>query len=139
MNMLTGRVDEADGGRFVTGDGVALPPAPAARRRAGRVRGLRPPAGVDAPRGDVPLKVEVVEPTGSETHVMGRIGATAVDGVFRERVLAIRARGSASRVDAARDASLRRHSGVAFRPENEAGGGAAARPSKPTREQGGDP
>jgi multiple sugar transport system ATP-binding protein len=30
----------------------------------------------------------VVEPTGSETHVLGRLGAAEVVGVFRERILA---------------------------------------------------
>ena len=38
--------------------------------------------------GEVPLRVEVIEPTGSETHVLGHIGATEVIGVFRERVRA---------------------------------------------------
>ena len=38
--------------------------------------------------GEVPLRVDVVEPTGSETHVLGHIGATEVVGVFRERVRA---------------------------------------------------
>ena len=38
--------------------------------------------------GEVPLTVDVVEPTGSETHVLGRLGATEVVGVFRERIAA---------------------------------------------------
>ncbi|TGV62279.1 TOBE domain-containing protein, partial [Mesorhizobium sp. M00.F.Ca.ET.158.01.1.1] len=32
------------------------------------------------------LKVDVVEPTGSETHVYGTIGADTVRAVFRDRV-----------------------------------------------------
>ena len=38
--------------------------------------------------GDIPLTIEVVEPTGSETHVIGRLGGTEVVGVFRERISA---------------------------------------------------
>ena len=36
----------------------------------------------------LPFKVTVVEPTGSETHVLGRLGAHQMLGVFRERVSA---------------------------------------------------
>ena len=38
--------------------------------------------------GGVPLKVQVVEPTGSETQVHGRLGDLSVMGAFRERVAA---------------------------------------------------
>ncbi len=38
--------------------------------------------------GDIPLTIDVVEPTGSETHVLGRLGGTDVVGVFRERISA---------------------------------------------------
>ncbi len=88
MNMLTGRVDPDHASRFVTGDGVALPLArPANSTMPGNaIYGLRPESMHLG--GDIPLTVEVVEPTGSETHVIGRIGATEVVGVFRERVSA---------------------------------------------------
>jgi multiple sugar transport system ATP-binding protein len=85
MNMLAGRI-EPEAGRFVTADGVALPISRPLTTvpNDGAVYGLRP----EALRlgGDIQLKVEVVEPTGSETHVLGRIGATEVVGVFRERI-----------------------------------------------------
>jgi multiple sugar transport system ATP-binding protein len=85
MNMLPGRI-ESEAGRFVTGDGVALPIGQrlTATPKDGAVYGLRP----ESLRlgGDIPLKVEVVEPTGSETHVLGRLGGTEVVGVFRERI-----------------------------------------------------
>ena len=87
MNMLEGRVDPDDAERFLTGDGIALPldrPAAAAAKPA--IYGLRPEAMHLG--GDIPLTIEVVEPTGSETHVVGRIGATPVVGVFRERIAA---------------------------------------------------
>jgi multiple sugar transport system ATP-binding protein len=88
MNMLTGRVDAADARRFVTGDGIALPIGGPLVRPAsnGAVYGLRPESMHLG--GEVPLRIEVVEPTGSETHVLGRIGATEVVGVFRERIAA---------------------------------------------------
>ena len=61
----------ADGGRFVTGDGHRAAGRAAARRRrrAAVVYGLRPESMHLG--GDVPLRVDVVEPTGSETHVLG--------------------------------------------------------------------
>ena len=83
MNMLTGRLD---GDRFVTGDGVALPLARPVTTGGPVVYGLRPESMHLG--GEVPFTVGVVEPTGSETHVLGRIGATEVVGVFRERVRA---------------------------------------------------
>ena len=36
----------------------------------------------------MPLRIDVVEPTGSETHVLGPLGGTEVVGVFRERIAA---------------------------------------------------
>ncbi|MBP7002905.1 ABC transporter ATP-binding protein [Amaricoccus sp.] len=88
MNMLPGRVDPSDAGRFLTEDGVALPVGKplAGVAQAGAIYGLRP----ESLRlgGDVPLTIEVVEPTGSETHVVGHIGGTEVVGVFRERISA---------------------------------------------------
>ena len=87
MNMLAGRVED-EGRRFVTGDGVSLPVGPRLEREAqgGVVYGLRP----ESLRlgGDVPLRIDVVEPTGSETHVLGHLGGTEVVGVFRERIAA---------------------------------------------------
>ncbi|MBB5223684.1 multiple sugar transport system ATP-binding protein [Amaricoccus macauensis] len=86
MNLLPGRVD---GGRFVGDGGVSLPlppPAPGASAGAGMIYGLRPESM--SLGGDIPFRVEVVEPTGSETHVMGSVGGVPVVGVFRERIAA---------------------------------------------------
>ena len=56
------------------------------RPQGGVVYGLRP----ESMRlgGEVPLRINVVEPTGSETHVLGTLGGADVVGVFRERVSA---------------------------------------------------
>ena len=85
MNMLAGRI-EGDG--FLTEDGLRLPVPgePRAAPANGAVYGLRPESMHLG--GEIPLQVDVVEPTGSETHVLGRLGKTPVVGVFRERVSA---------------------------------------------------
>jgi multiple sugar transport system ATP-binding protein len=38
--------------------------------------------------GGIPATVQMVEPTGSETQVLMRIGGQPVIGAFRERILA---------------------------------------------------
>ena len=138
MNMLTGRARRR-AVRHRRRHRAAGPRASAAGGGAGRAGGLRPAARSSMHLGgEVPLRVEVVEPTGSETHVLGHIGATEVVGVFRERVraqpgeeirVAHRPRG---------DASLRRRARArASRPE-----GGRLRGRRPfgqiqSREQGG--
>jgi multiple sugar transport system ATP-binding protein len=70
MNFLSGRI-AADGSKtFMTDDGVSL----------------RPEHFVLGAAEGVPFAVEVIEPTGSETHVFGKIGGKDVVGVFRERI-----------------------------------------------------
>lgn len=86
MNFLNGRIDEADPTRFVTDDGVALP-APqglASARGKALVYGIRPESF--SLGGPVELKVQVIEPTGSESQIVGLVGGTQVTCVFRERV-----------------------------------------------------
>jgi multiple sugar transport system ATP-binding protein len=87
MNFLNGRLDEADAARFVTDDGVALPaPADLASARGkALVYGIRPESF--SLGGPVELKVQVIEPTGSESQIVGLIGQTQVTCVFRERVM----------------------------------------------------
>ena len=86
MNMVTGRLDENDRTVLVTGDGKRLPVANPGKCSPGQelVYGFRP-EGIKL-GGNVPLKVEVVEPTGSETHVVGKLGESEVTCVFRERI-----------------------------------------------------
>ena len=86
MNMLHGRLDPADPQRFVTGDGIALPLAPGHRGTPGTdlVYGARPEAIHLG--GAIPMEVIVIEPTGFESQVLGRIGASNVTCVFRERL-----------------------------------------------------
>ena len=80
MNFLDGRVDAADGLRFVSDAGLVLPLGPQFAALSGRrlTLGIRPEhidlQRQDAP-GAIPMKVSVVEPTGSEASFVLRAGA----------------------------------------------------------------
>ncbi|WP_134678686.1 ABC transporter ATP-binding protein [Paracoccus ravus] len=82
MNMIPGR---AEGGNFIAGDGQRLP-IPRAPEGRKLIYGVRPEAITLG--GDIPLTIEVTEPTGAETYVAGRLGGEAVTCVFRDRVTA---------------------------------------------------
>ena len=86
MNMLAGRIKD---GKFIDGGGThwPLPPAYAGREGAEVVYGIRPEHLRLDPNG-IQARIQVVEPTGSETQVMLRIGDVAVMGAFRERIAA---------------------------------------------------
>ena len=88
MNLLTGRVEEADALRLVLSDGLAATIGNGGRAFVGRdvVFGIRPEhVRVDQDRG-LPCIVSLVEPTGSETHVVAHAGQTEIIAVLRERV-----------------------------------------------------
>ncbi len=74
-----------EGGGFVATDGQRLP---APRVPVGRrlIYGVRPEAITLG--GDIPLTIEVTEPTGAETYVAGKLGGAPVTCVFRDRVTA---------------------------------------------------
>ena len=84
MSMIKGRL--AEDGQFQAADGTRLPVADTGRARAGQplVYGVRPEAM--SLGGAIPLTVEVTEPTGAETYVVGHLGGTEITGVFRDRV-----------------------------------------------------
>ena len=89
MNFIKGQVEPGAPATFVTGSGIriALPEAAAAHAGRAVTCGLRPEhARLDA--AGIPAQVVVVEPTGSETQVVLKIGADELIGVFRERVAA---------------------------------------------------
>ena len=84
MNLLDGRIEH---GAFHTPDGVSWP-LPAQNAPEGpAVYGIRPEHFRLAGDG-MQARVVIVEPMGSETQVMMKIGETAVNGVFRERITA---------------------------------------------------
>jgi multiple sugar transport system ATP-binding protein len=86
MNMVKGTVSN---GALRMEDGTAWPlPTNGGRPADGpAVYGVRPEHLTIDPAG-IPATIQVVEPTGSETQVMMRIGGQSVIGAFRERVLA---------------------------------------------------
>ncbi|WP_206932673.1 ABC transporter ATP-binding protein [Roseococcus thiosulfatophilus] len=84
MNLLEGRIAD---GAFLTPDGTSWPLPPQPARPGPAVYGIRPEHFRLAGDG-MPARVHLVEPMGSETMVMMRIGDTPVNGVFRERISA---------------------------------------------------
>ncbi|PZX11372.1 multiple sugar transport system ATP-binding protein [Palleronia aestuarii] len=86
MNLLSGRMDPDDRSIFVTTGGLRLPVGDPGRAAPGRdlVYGVRP-EGIHL-GGDVPIRIEVVEPTGSETYVVGHLVESPVTCVFRDRI-----------------------------------------------------
>ncbi|WP_340108512.1 sn-glycerol-3-phosphate ABC transporter ATP-binding protein UgpC [Pikeienuella sp. HZG-20] len=86
MNMIPGQIDPEDSTRFQTKDGIILPISNPGGAKPGRetVFGLRPESFRVG--GDIPFRIDVVEQTGSETHVVGKIGQADVIGVFRDRI-----------------------------------------------------
>ncbi|MCO4318246.1 ATP-binding cassette domain-containing protein [Phyllobacterium sp. 21LDTY02-6] len=82
MNFIRGK---ADGDGFTTADGVKLPmPKDAARFSGDAIYGLRPEHISLVPAG-IPVHVDVVEPTGSEIMVVGKLGEQDISCLFRER------------------------------------------------------
>ena len=84
MNFIKGKVE---GGAFVTPDGIKLPlPKDAGSPPTLEATyGIRPEHIRIAANG-IPVKVDVVEPTGSEIMVVGKIGSQEISCLFRERL-----------------------------------------------------
>ena len=87
MNFVTGAVTESG---FTTPDGLTLPLDAAARDfRGAAIYGIRPEQ-LDLARNDetgaFPIIVDLVEPTGSDTQIVGRVGNQAMVATFRERI-----------------------------------------------------
>ena len=86
MNFVKGKIAD---GAFHAVDGTVLPLPASTRADDGRsaVYGIRPEHFQLAP-GGLPARVNVIEPTGSETQVMARFADTLIIAAFRERVSA---------------------------------------------------
>jgi multiple sugar transport system ATP-binding protein len=82
MNFINGQTT-AEG--FKTTDGILLPTIPGATDAA--IYGIRP-EHLHLDDNGIEIEVVVLEPTGSETQVIGRIGTQAINGIFRERITA---------------------------------------------------
>jgi multiple sugar transport system ATP-binding protein len=86
MNMVKGTIS---GGQLRMEDGTAwpLPTNGSGAKEGPAVYGVRP-EHLKLDSGGIPATVQVVEPTGSETQVLMRIGGQSIIGAFRERVSA---------------------------------------------------
>ncbi|MBV8915785.1 MAG: sn-glycerol-3-phosphate ABC transporter ATP-binding protein UgpC [Acetobacteraceae bacterium] len=88
MNFLPGRI-EAGGFRAEGGSLWPLPSAAANANGRAVVYGVRPEhLQLSGNGAGVPLTVQVIEPTGSETQVYGKLGSLPILGAFRERIAA---------------------------------------------------
>jgi len=85
MNMIPGEIVD---GAFRADDGTILPLHDTGSAQSGQklIYGLRPEA--ITPGGTIPVRVDVTEPTGAETYVVGNLGGAPMTGVFRDRVSA---------------------------------------------------
>lgn len=86
MNLFTGRVEQP--GVVLTDDGVALPVGQTPGLHIGQrvLYGVRPQHFTLATGPSIKAKVNVVEPTGSETQIMLNIGQQKVTTLFHQRV-----------------------------------------------------
>jgi multiple sugar transport system ATP-binding protein len=93
MNFITGRIETGNGQpAFVSAAGSRLPVTAAAANAAGNgevIYGIRPEHLSVAPDGTgIAATVAVLEPTGSETTVVARLGEDQIVALLRERIAA---------------------------------------------------
>ncbi|CAN7590217.1 sn-glycerol-3-phosphate ABC transporter ATP-binding protein UgpC [Pararhizobium sp. LjRoot235] len=81
MNLLEGTIDS---GRLIL-DGAGLPLPAGPEHAATKIYGIRP-EHLSIRDGGVPATIIVVEPTGSETHVIAKLGNADITLLLRERV-----------------------------------------------------
>ncbi len=110
MNLLPGVVRKGAAGSIVDVDGAALPAPDRPGLNEGRkvVFGIRPEHLSLTESGGFPAQVVVIEPTGSETHVVLRLGGREITAVFRERHAFTPGAGGAPSAAARPDPHLRR-------------------------------
>ena len=88
MNFLSGRLSGGSEPAFISADGTAFPVNAGVSPREDRtvVCGIRPETIVIDPASPSKMTIELVEPTGAETHLFGRLGGADVTAVVRDRV-----------------------------------------------------
>ena len=86
MNMFKGTIRAGKKPYFESADGTHLPLSKAPKDSDGRpaVYGMRPESLTLG--GDLKVQINVIEPTGSETQVVGKLAGGKIVGVFRERI-----------------------------------------------------
>ena len=87
MNFVKGRIEKGDSDAFLTPDGLRLPlpPTLASPPAGAAVYGARP-EHIRLVETGLPFIIDVVEPTGSEIMIEGRLGAQHLSCLFRERL-----------------------------------------------------
>jgi multiple sugar transport system ATP-binding protein len=80
MNFIEGSMSN---GVFTTHDSIVLPTVNAPSNAT--VYGIRP-EHLHLDDDGIDIEVVVLEPTGSETQVIGRLGSQTITGIFRERI-----------------------------------------------------
>ncbi len=88
MNFIKSKVKRSNGSAaLVTDDGITLPAGAAVPAAEGQdvIFGVRPEHFMLTDGDGLPARVSVVEPTGAETLVIGRLGEQTVQVQFRER------------------------------------------------------
>ncbi|BCG90101.1 MULTISPECIES: sn-glycerol-3-phosphate ABC transporter ATP-binding protein UgpC [unclassified Mesorhizobium] len=88
MNFLKGKVSHDEPASFIAQDGTRLPLSPSAgsMSRAPAIYSVRPEHLAFDPSGKLSLEVVVVEPTGSETQIIGKLAGQNVICATRERL-----------------------------------------------------
>ena len=89
MNLIKGKIQGKSKPSFLTDDGIVLPLSNAPYASDGRpaVYGIRPEHFTLGGKS-VKVDVTVIEPTGAETQVIGKLGTQKITAVFRERISA---------------------------------------------------
>ncbi|MBB6469137.1 multiple sugar transport system ATP-binding protein [Aminobacter lissarensis] len=87
MNLMSGRVSQNQSEGIELDNGQVIPAAnlPAGSNNRSVTVGIRPEHLIPSDNGD-PAEVVVVEPTGSETHVILSMGGQEMVAVFKDRV-----------------------------------------------------
>jgi multiple sugar transport system ATP-binding protein len=88
MNLIEGTIDGADGTRILLADGHSASIGSSRAGLAGRrvIFGVRPEIVRLDPEAGLPCGVSLVEPTGSETHLIAHAGRTEIVAVLKERL-----------------------------------------------------
>jgi multiple sugar transport system ATP-binding protein len=89
MNLIKGKIKGGAKPSFESETGIKLPLAKAPKEADGRpaIYGIRP-EHFSLGKGGVAAEISVIEPLGSETQVISKLGGQKIVGVFRERVSA---------------------------------------------------
>jgi multiple sugar transport system ATP-binding protein len=88
MNLIPGRVEVEDGSRLRLNGGYSARLSVKPENAEGRpiLYGVRPEAVRIDPEHGLPAVVSLVEPTGSETHLIAGVGEIEIVAVLRERL-----------------------------------------------------